>query len=124
MVKQERSERTRGNLIRAAATVFDQVGYERATLMVISDLATVTKGALSFHFAAKSDLARAVQAEACAASGGVLAELAEREGAAFEIVVEMVQALVRLLENDVVVRAGTRLAGSSKPRTTLLCTAS
>ncbi|WP_406476760.1 ScbR family autoregulator-binding transcription factor [Streptomyces sp. NBC_01615] len=111
MVKQERSERTRGNLIRAAATVFDQVGYERATLMVISDLATVTKGALSFHFAAKSDLARAVQAEACAASGGVLAELAEREGAAFEIVVEMVRALVRLLESDVVVRAGTRLAG-------------
>ncbi|MFF4353286.1 ScbR family autoregulator-binding transcription factor [Streptomyces sp. NPDC001530] len=110
MVKQERSGRTRGNLIRAASTVFDQVGYERATLLVISERAQVTKGALSFHFAAKSDLARAVQAEACTASGAALAELAERPGPAFEIAVDMAHTLVRRLETDVVVRAGARLA--------------
>ncbi|WP_051370906.1 ScbR family autoregulator-binding transcription factor [Streptomyces sp. 142MFCol3.1] len=109
MVKQERSGRTRGNLIRAASTVFDQVGYERATLLVISELAQVTKGALSFHFAAKSDLARAVQAEACTTSGALLAQQAERRGPGFDIAVDMAHTLVRLLETDVVVRAGTRL---------------
>ncbi|MHB9851812.1 ScbR family autoregulator-binding transcription factor [Streptomyces krungchingensis] len=109
MVKQERSGRTRGNLIRAASTVFDQVGYERATLLVISELAQVTKGALSFHFAAKSDLARAVQAEACTTSGALLAQQAERRGPGFDIAVGMAHTLVRLLETDVVVRAGTRL---------------
>lgn len=69
MVRQERSERTRRNLVGAASTVFDQSGYERATLSAISERAQVTKGALSFHFAAKADLARAVQADACAVSG-------------------------------------------------------
>lgn len=110
MVKQERSERTRSRLVQAASTVFDQVGYERAALTVISDLAEVSKGALSFHFAAKCDLARAVQAEACAASGAHLAALTQREGPGFELAVDMVHTVVRLLENDVVVRAGARLA--------------
>ncbi|MHC3470252.1 ScbR family autoregulator-binding transcription factor [Streptomyces sp. 7R007] len=109
MVKQERAERTRAKLVRAASTVFDQVGYERAALTAISDLAQVTKGALTFHFAAKSDLARAVQAEACRISGAALAELAERGAPGFEIAVDMVDTLVRMLESDVVVRAGARL---------------
>ncbi|MFG3508052.1 ScbR family autoregulator-binding transcription factor [Streptomyces sp. NPDC047821] len=109
MAKQERAERTRANLVRAAAAVFDQVGYERATLAVISDLAQVTKGALSFHFAAKSDLARAVQAEACAVSDAALAVCAERQGASFQAVVDMTYTLVGLLEGDVVTRAGVRL---------------
>ncbi|MER6968845.1 TetR family transcriptional regulator, partial [Streptomyces halstedii] len=51
-MRQERSERTRRNLVGAASTVFDQSGYERATLSAISERAQVTKGALSFHFAA------------------------------------------------------------------------
>ncbi|MET9893638.1 ScbR family autoregulator-binding transcription factor [Streptomyces sp. NPDC006465] len=109
MVKQERSERTRRNLIRAASTVFDQAGYEGATLSVISERAQVTKGALFFHFSAKSDLARAVQAEACVTSGAALVELTRRETPAFEIATAMAHTLVGLLETDLVVRAGARL---------------
>ncbi|MFE1288613.1 ScbR family autoregulator-binding transcription factor [Streptomyces sp. NPDC058751] len=110
MVRQERSERTRRNLIRAASTVFDQSGYERATLSAISERAQVTKGALFFHFAAKSDLARAVQTQACATSGAALGRLARRETPAFEIATAMAHTLVRLLETDMTVRAGARLA--------------
>ncbi|MER7107370.1 ScbR family autoregulator-binding transcription factor [Streptomyces sp. NPDC000229] len=110
MAKQERAERTRANLIRSAAAVFDQVGYERATLAVISDHAQVTKGALSFHFAAKSELARAVQVEACTTSGAALKVCAERPGPAFQAVVDMTYTLAGLLESDVVTRAGVRLA--------------
>ncbi|MET8854665.1 ScbR family autoregulator-binding transcription factor [Streptomyces sp. NPDC004579] len=110
VVKQERSERTRRNLIRAASTVFDQSGYERATLSAISERAQVTKGALFFHFAAKSDLARAVQAQACVTSGDALGKLARRETPAFEIATAMAHTLVDLLETDTTVRAGARLA--------------
>lgn len=110
MVRQERSERTRRNLIRAASTVFDQAGYERASLSAISERAQVTKGALFFHFSAKSDLARAVQAEACATSDTALVKLARRETPAFEIATAMAHALVELLETDTTVRAGARLA--------------
>ncbi|MEU6274926.1 ScbR family autoregulator-binding transcription factor [Streptomyces populi] len=109
MVRQERSERTRRNLIRAASTVFDQAGYERATLAAISDRAQVTKGALFFHFAAKSDLARAVQAEACVTSDAALVKLTRRETPAFETATAMAHALVDLLETDMTVRAGARL---------------
>lgn len=110
MVRQERSERTRRNLIRAASAVFDRAGYERATLSAISARAQVTKGALFFHFAAKSDLARAVQAEACATSDAALVKLARLEAPAFEIATAMAHALVGLLETDTTVRAGARLA--------------
>ncbi|MFI0964088.1 ScbR family autoregulator-binding transcription factor [Streptomyces sp. NPDC021080] len=114
VVRQERSERTRRSLIRAASTVFDQAGYERATLSAISDHAQVTKGALFFHFAAKTDLARAVQAEACATSGAALAKLARRETPAFETATAMAHALVGLLETDMTVRAGARLTQEIK----------
>ncbi|MYU20817.1 TetR/AcrR family transcriptional regulator [Streptomyces sp. SID8352] len=110
VVRQERSERTRARLIRASSTVFDAVGYERAALTAISDLAEVSKGALSFHFAAKADLARAVQAEACAVSGARLAELARQEGPGLDLAIAMTHDLVRLMDTDVVVRAGARLA--------------
>lgn len=108
-MRQERSERTRRNLVGAASTVFDQSGYERATLSAISERARVTKGALSFHFAAKADLARAVQADACAVSGAALAEIARRETPAFEIATAMTHTVVRLVESDALVRAGARL---------------
>lgn len=110
MVKQERSERTRRNLIRAASAVFDRSGYERATLSAISERAQVTKGALFFHFAAKSDLARAVQTQACVTSGAALEKLARRETPAFETATAMAHTLVDLLETDMTVRAGARLA--------------
>ncbi|MFF0186717.1 ScbR family autoregulator-binding transcription factor [Streptomyces sp. NPDC005244] len=108
-MRQERSERTRRNLVGAASAVFDQSGYERATLSAISERARVTKGALSFHFAAKADLARAVQADACAVSGAALAEIARRETPAFEIATAMTHTVVRLVESDALVRAGARL---------------
>lgn len=108
-MRQERSERTRRNLVGAASTVFDRSGYERATLSAISERAQVTKGALSFHFAAKADLARAVQADACAVSGAALAEVARRDTPAFEIATAMTHTVVGLMENEAVVRAGARL---------------
>lgn len=60
MAKQERAVRTRRAILIAAAAVFDEVGYEAATIADVLKRANVTKGALYFHFVSKEELAQAV----------------------------------------------------------------
>ncbi|MFF4212440.1 ScbR family autoregulator-binding transcription factor [Streptomyces sp. NPDC001796] len=63
MARQERAIRTRRAILVAAAQVFDEVGYEAATISDVLNRSGVTKGALYFHFASKEELAQAVLAE-------------------------------------------------------------
>ncbi|QHC24094.1 ScbR family autoregulator-binding transcription factor [Streptomyces sp. GS7] len=60
MAQQDRAIRTRRNILEAAASVFDDRGYDRATIAEVLERAGVTKGALYFHFASKEELALAV----------------------------------------------------------------
>ncbi|NEC52129.1 TetR/AcrR family transcriptional regulator [Actinospica acidiphila] len=60
MAQQERAVRTRNAILRAAGEVFDELGYEAATISAILQRAKVTKGALYFHFSSKEELAQAV----------------------------------------------------------------
>lgn len=62
MARQERAIRTRQAILVAAAEVFDEVGYEAATISDVLQRSGVTKGALYFHFASKEELAQAVLA--------------------------------------------------------------
>lgn len=64
---QERAIRTRRAILVAAAEVFDEVGYEAATITEILKRSGLTRGALYFHFGSKEELAQgvlAVQVEA------------------------------------------------------------
>ncbi|MFJ3309418.1 ScbR family autoregulator-binding transcription factor [Streptomyces sp. NPDC086549] len=63
MAQQERAIRTRQAILEAAASVFDERGYEAATIGEILTKAGVTKGALYFHFPSKQALAEGVIAE-------------------------------------------------------------
>ncbi|MFE6894371.1 ScbR family autoregulator-binding transcription factor [Streptomyces sp. NPDC057694] len=63
MARQERAVRTRQAILVAAAEVFDELGYEAATIAEVLKRAGVTKGALYFHFASKEELAQGVLAE-------------------------------------------------------------
>ncbi|MFF5499787.1 ScbR family autoregulator-binding transcription factor [Streptomyces aquilus] len=63
MARQDRAIRTRQAILVAAAKVFDDVGYDAATISEILKEAGVTKGALYFHFTSKEELAQAVLAE-------------------------------------------------------------
>ncbi|MFG2425115.1 TetR family transcriptional regulator [Streptomyces sp. NPDC048448] len=63
MVRQERAIRTRRAILNAAASVFDERGYEAATIGEVLTRAGVTKGALYFHFPSKQALAEGVLAE-------------------------------------------------------------
>ncbi|MER5256137.1 MULTISPECIES: ScbR family autoregulator-binding transcription factor [unclassified Streptomyces] len=69
MARQERAVRTRRAILEAAAAVFDERGYEAATVSEILERAEVTKGALYFHFSSKSDLARGVLDDAVTTEG-------------------------------------------------------
>lgn len=60
MAKQDRAIRTRQTILLAAARVFEERGYQAATITEILTTAGVTKGALYFHFESKEHLAQGV----------------------------------------------------------------
>lgn len=60
MVKQDRAVRTRAAILTAAAEVFAEYGYARASIAQITERAGVTFGAVYFHFAGKEALAREI----------------------------------------------------------------
>ncbi|KUO23162.1 ScbR family autoregulator-binding transcription factor [Streptomyces dysideae] len=67
MAQQDRAIRTRNKIVLAAAELFDEVGYEAATISGVLKKCGVTKGALYFHFASKEELAQEVLAGQVAA---------------------------------------------------------
>jgi len=115
VVKQERAERTRETIIRAAASIFERDGFAAAPLSGITRRATVTKGALYFHFSSKRELAHAVIAEAADTLQVLLAEARRRRDhqLPLQIVIDLSHALVGRLADDPVLRAGLRLGGDS-----------
>jgi AcrR family transcriptional regulator len=60
VARQERAVRTKLAILNAAAAVFDERGYEAATIGEVLARAGVTKGALYFHFPSKQALAEGV----------------------------------------------------------------
>ncbi|UYQ62641.1 ScbR family autoregulator-binding transcription factor [Streptomyces peucetius] len=102
--RQERAERTREALLRAAAETFDESGYAGAGLNRILARAGVTTGAMYFHFKSKEDLARAVIVEQAA-------ELDfPRDQSGLQQLLDMCQYLAVEMQNNVLFRAGVRLA--------------
>ncbi|MEV6124169.1 MULTISPECIES: ScbR family autoregulator-binding transcription factor [unclassified Streptomyces] len=101
---QERAVRTRETLLRAAAEVFNEVGYPRASLTKIIDRAGVTVGAVYFHFRSKEGLARAVIREQAA-------ELEFPTGeAGLQRLVDTTMYLAEQMQHNTLLRAGVRLA--------------
>ncbi|MFD6278085.1 ScbR family autoregulator-binding transcription factor [Streptomyces sp. NPDC060209] len=104
MVKQDRAVRTRQTILVAAAKVFEERGYQAATITEILATANVTKGALYFHFQSKDHLAE-----------GVLAEQDQRlvipaRNSKVQEIVDTVVLHAYRLQTDPMVRAGVRLS--------------
>ncbi|MFJ3203709.1 ScbR family autoregulator-binding transcription factor [Streptomyces sp. NPDC086989] len=103
MAEQVRAIRTRQAILTAAAKIFEEHGYQAATISQILSEAGVTKGALYFHFQSKDDLAQ-----------GVLAEQDQRimvpeRASKVQEIVDMVMLHAYRLQTDPMVRAGVRL---------------
>ncbi|MBB1242423.1 TetR/AcrR family transcriptional regulator [Streptomyces durbertensis] len=104
MAQQERALRTRAAIVRAAAEVFGEIGYEVATIADVLKAAGVTKGALYFHFASKAELAQAViDAQATA-----LPDLPDQP-IKLQLLVDQGMLLAHMLGHDPLVQGSVRL---------------
>jgi AcrR family transcriptional regulator len=109
MTMQDRAERTRRNLVRAAAEEFCRNGYEGTSLTRICRLADASLGALTFHFSTKSVLADAVQAAGEEAARALVAEVSGARLPPLFSVREVAVGLARLLDENAAVRSAARL---------------
>ncbi len=112
MPKQERAERTRETIIRAAASIFEEEGFTAAPLSDITRRATVTKGALYFHFSSKRELAHAVVEEATDTLHALLDGAYRRRHGRdlpLQVLIDLSHAVAGRLADDPVFRAGLRL---------------
>ncbi|MFF1798949.1 ScbR family autoregulator-binding transcription factor [Kitasatospora sp. NPDC086009] len=96
--------RTRRLILEAAASVFDECGYEAATIGEVVARAGVTRGAVYFHFASKRDLAQGVVEEQFAHDS-----VPERACRLQEFV-DTGMVVAHLLPRDTVLSAGARLS--------------
>ncbi|WP_070020807.1 TetR/AcrR family transcriptional regulator [Streptomyces nanshensis] len=109
-MRQERAELTRQALTMAAATSFDRLGYQRTTLFEVSRGAAMSKGALSFHFGSKEELADTVRREACTQSLKAADALRSGEQPALQTLIDLTHLVAHQLEHDHLARAAVKLA--------------
>lgn len=101
---QARAERTRQEILLAAAEAFDEQGYRGARIQEILRAAGATQGGLYFHFSSKLDLAQQVM---MAQEGSV--ELPPGPDG-LQRLIDMNLLLARELQTNKLLRAGVRLA--------------
>lgn len=109
-MKQERAIRTRRACLVAAAEIFNEYGYEAATIAAIIERANLTRGALYFHFTSKEELARGVLDEAVTLEGVVPQPLKLQEW------VDISLLLAYRLPREPLLSASIRLSVDSKAR--------
>nr|WP_052477751.1 ScbR family autoregulator-binding transcription factor [Kibdelosporangium sp. MJ126-NF4]CEL13699.1 Transcriptional regulator, TetR family [Kibdelosporangium sp. MJ126-NF4]CTQ99385.1 Transcriptional regulator, TetR family [Kibdelosporangium sp. MJ126-NF4] len=100
---------TRGNLVAAAAVLFDRDGFAAASLQEVCDRAEVTKGALYCHFPSKNALALAVIERQSLLWHEVRHDVGERGTGPTQALVDLSFELAERMRADPVVRAGSRL---------------
>lgn len=107
---QDRAAKTRRQLIRSAAEVFDRGGFAGSSIGQICAHAKVSKGALHFHFGNKQALGEAVESTAAEILLCVTGQVPARHPAPLQLLVDTSHALARRVSCDPVLRAGFGLA--------------
>jgi AcrR family transcriptional regulator len=109
MVRQERATCSRRKLLRAAAEVFDELGYRATSLTTVSARAGLSTGALHYHFANKQALAEAVVQEAVDTVRRLTERATAQSADPLQQLVDSGYLLARILAGDPVLRAGLEL---------------
>ncbi|KOX36064.1 MULTISPECIES: ScbR family autoregulator-binding transcription factor [unclassified Streptomyces] len=113
MAMQPRAVRTRQDLIRSAAVVFERAGFADASIAAISSGAGVSNGALHFHFRNKQALGEAVELAASQTLVHVTGRVPLRHPSPLQLLVDTSQVLAECLLHDPVLRAGFSLASDA-----------
>lgn len=104
LAKQERGSLTRRTILLAAASLFDEKGYDGAGIAEIIARAAVTRGALYFHFPSKEALAEAIMLEQAQ-------DLPEPiRDSPLQTVIDLTRHVAHELQSNLLTRAGVRLA--------------
>ena len=112
---QKRGRTTRQALLVEAARVFDERGYDAASLSDILAASGRTKGALYFHFRSKQQLATVLMDEIVESWDVVRSMIAERGLDPLRTLLVETDAYVGRWTHDVVVRGGCRaMAGAAE----------
>ncbi|MFJ8027567.1 ScbR family autoregulator-binding transcription factor [Streptomyces sp. NPDC096311] len=107
--RQERAVRTRAEILRCAAQLFAERGYQQTGIKDVAEKVGMTKGAVYFHFPNKQSLAVAV-VEALYSSWPLALEAVRAKGLSpLDTVIEMFNEATAAFLNDPVMQAGTRL---------------
>ena len=109
MVRQARSEATRGKIVISAAELFSEIGYPATGLADIIKRAEMTKGALYYHFDSKESLATAIIEEGGAKLLSAFRSIAESSAPALESIIHGAFVVADLLSTDKVARSGLQL---------------
>lgn len=108
--QQERARRTRAAIVESAAAEFAKRGFAAASINLILEHSSATKGAMYFHFKSKEDLARAVLDEGLVHYRAIVDRWADvPDFDPFERFHGLVGDLGAALQSDVVIAAEFRL---------------
>ncbi|MBD0711172.1 MULTISPECIES: ScbR family autoregulator-binding transcription factor [unclassified Streptomyces] len=106
----DRAAKTRRQLIRSTAELFDRSGFAGTSVGQICALAQVSQGALHFHFGNKHALGQAVEATAAEILTCVIGPVPARHPAPLQLLVDTSHVLARRVSQDPLLRAGFGLA--------------
>ncbi|MEV6246371.1 ScbR family autoregulator-binding transcription factor [Streptomyces sp. NPDC051742] len=107
--KQERSRRTKAQILTAAAEVFAEQGYPTVTLQDVADRVGMTKGAVYFHYANKHVLAIAVVEEHYRRWPELVERVRASKGTPLDTLLAVLDGTAEAFRGDSVVQAGARL---------------
>jgi AcrR family transcriptional regulator len=109
MAQQERAQRTRESVLRAAGQSFAEGGFLGTSMADIFARAGVTKGALYFHFTSKEELAFAVIAAGEEIGAEIVSEALAKDVPPIQKLIDITLRWASLIQSDPIVRANVRL---------------
>jgi AcrR family transcriptional regulator len=107
--QQDRSIRTRAQVLEAAAELFAARGYRGTSVKDVAERVGMTKGAVYFHFPSKESLAVAVVEEHYARWPAAMEEIRAQGFAPLETAEEMLTRAAQAFRDDPIMQAGARL---------------
>ncbi|MFR0353168.1 ScbR family autoregulator-binding transcription factor [Streptomyces sediminimaris] len=108
-LRQERAVRTRAEILRCAAQLFAERGYQQTGIKDVADRVGMTKGAVYFHFPNKQSLAVAVVEALYSSWPRALGEVRAKGLSPLDTVIEMFNTATTAFLDDPIMQAGTRL---------------
>ncbi|MEU6505028.1 ScbR family autoregulator-binding transcription factor [Streptomyces sp. NPDC046942] len=107
--KQERSARTRLQVLLGAAELFTERGFRQTSVQDVADRVEMTKGAVYFHYPNKEALAVAIVEEHYAHWPKLVDEVSKEGLSPLTTAARMLERAALAFQEDVIVQAGARL---------------